>query len=134
HGELWGGLAMNGVLARTVADCAAGLQASAGHDAGDPYWTDPAPDYMAFAKPNGHKLRIGFTTQGTEVWPVVARAVESTAELLSELGHDVDEGGPELLGFRDVMAALAIGATGLMPVDPSAELDPFNSLGFALAP
>jgi amidase len=134
HGELWAGLAMNGVLARTVADCAAGLQVSAGHDVGDPYWTDPAADYVAFARSNGRKLRVGFTTAGTDVWPEVRQAVEQTAELLSELGHQVEEGGPDLLGFRDVMAALVIGATGLMPVDPQGELDPFNALGFVLAP
>jgi amidase len=134
HGELWAGLAMNGVLARTVADCAAGLQVSVGHDRGDPYWTDPAADYVAFAKPNGRKLRVGFSTAGTDVWPEVRQAVARTAELLSELGHQVDEGGPNLLGFRDVMAPLVIGATGLMPVDPQGELDPFNALGFVLAP
>ena len=134
HGEMWAGLAMNGVLARTVADCAAGLQASVGHDPGDPYWTEPASDYVGMARANGRKLRVGFTTKGTDVMPEVAQAVEATAELLSELGHQVDEGGPDLLGFRDVMAALVIGATGLMPVDPNGELDPFNALGFLLAP
>jgi amidase len=134
HGELWAGLATNGVLARTVADCAAGLQVSAGHDPGDPYWTEPAPDYVAFTRPPARRLRVGFSAEGTEVWPEVRAAVEQTAQLLGELGHEVVEGGPELLGFRDVMAALVIGATGLMPVDPQGELDPFNALGFLLAP
>ncbi|HEX6488295.1 MAG TPA: amidase [Candidatus Dormibacteraeota bacterium] len=134
HGEMWAGLAMNGIISRTVADCAAGLQTAVGHDPGDPYWTEPAADYLAFAKPGDRRLRIGFTTAGTEVWPEVQRAVEDTAELLSELGHDVDAGGPDLSGFREVMAPLVIGATGLMPVDPNGEIDPFNGFGFQLAP
>lgn len=134
-GELWAGLAMNGVLARTVADCAAGLQVSVGHDPGDPYWTEPAADYVAFARPNGRKLRVGFTTAGTKVWPEVQAAVEQTARLLGELGHEVDDSAPDLGGFRDVMAALVLGATGLkQDLDPQGELDPFNALGFVLAP
>ena len=133
-GELWAGLAMNGVIARTVADCAAGLDVCAGHDLGDPYWTEPAESYLALAKPNGRRLRIGCTTAGTEVWPEVKQAVAATLELLSEMGHEVVEAAPDLAPFRDVMAPLVIAASGLMPVDPNGEMDPFNKFGFELSP
>lgn len=133
-GESWGGLATNGVIARTVADCAAGLDVSACHDPGDPYWTEPAESYRASARPGGRRLRIGWTTSGTEVWPEVEEAVASTVELLSEMGHQVEATAPDLSGFRDVMPPLVIASTGLMPVDPNGELDPFNKMGFDLAP
>lgn len=133
-GESWAGLATNGVIARTVADCAAGLDVSAGHDIGDPYWTEPAPSYVAVAKPGARRLRIGFTTRGTEVWPEVERAVADTLGLLSDLGHQVLESAPDLAPFRDVMPALVIASTGLLPIDPQGEMDPFNAIGPVLAP
>lgn len=133
-GESWAGLATNGVIARTVADCAAGLDASAGHDIGDPYWTEPEPSYAALAQPNGRKFRIGFSTRGTDVWPEVERAVADTLDLLGEMGHRVEESAPDLTAFRDVMPPIVIASTGLMPVDPTGEMDPFNAFGFQLAP
>ena len=134
YGEMWAGLAMNGVIARTVADCAAGLDVCAGHEIGDPYWTEPEPSYVALAKPNGRRLRIGFTTAGTAVWPEVARAVADTLELLAEMGHRVEESAPDLTPFRDVMAPLVIASSGLISVDPDGEIDPFNALAFQIAP
>jgi amidase len=133
-GESWVGLATNGVIARTVADCAAGLDVAAGHDIGDPYWTEPAPSYVPFAQPNGRKFRIGFTTAGTDVWPEVRDAIAQTLELLGEMGHQVEESAPDLAPFRDVMPPIVIASTGLMPVDPRGEMDPFNAFGFELAP
>src|SRR5215470_9064611 len=44
-GEGWAGLSTNGVLARTVDDAAAGLDALAGHLPGDPYWAEPEGSY-----------------------------------------------------------------------------------------
>ncbi len=133
-GEAWAGLATNGVIARTIADCAAGLQASSGHSIGDPYWTVPAEDYVALAQPNARRFRVGFSTAGTVVWPEVRQAVEETARLLSETGHQVDEGGPDLLGFREIMLPLIVGASAVIPVDPNGEHDPVNALGYQLAP
>ena len=135
EGESWAGLATNGVIARTVADCAAGLDASAGHDPGDPYWTEPpAGGFLPHARPVEGKLRIGWTVSGTDVAPEVRRAVEDTVGLLQELGHEVDASAPDLSGFRDVMAPIVIPATALKPVKPDGEMDAFNALGFQLAP
>lgn len=134
-GESWAGLATNGVIARTVADCAAGLDASACHDLGDPYWTDPpGGGFLQFAKPNGRKLRIGWTAKGTAVWPEVERALAEVMELLSELGHEVSDSSPDVSGFRDIMAPIVIASSVLAPVDPKGELDPFNALADELAP
>ena len=133
-GEGWAGLATNGVIARTVADCAAGLDVSAGHDIGDPYWTEPAASYLSFAKAGGRRLRIGSTTAGTEVWPEVEQAVADTLELLAEMGHQVEDSAPDLAGFRDIMTTIVVASSALLPVDPAGELDPFNALGPLLSP
>src|SRR5260370_29389863 len=64
-GEGWAGLATDGVIARTAADAATGLDAMAGHLSGDPYWAEPGGRFADSARPDGRKLRAGFTTSPT---------------------------------------------------------------------
>ena len=91
-GEYWGPLTHEFVLTRSVRDAAAVLDAVAGAGPGDPYTAPPPsrPYLEEVGAPVG-RLRVGFmtTTPGGEASGADAvRAVELTAQLLEELGHD----------------------------------------------
>lgn len=93
-GEYWGPLTHEFVLTRSVRDTAAVLDAVAGAGPGDPYTAPPPlrPFLDEVGAPAG-RLRIGFRTEtpdGEASGADAVRAVESAAQLLSELGHDVD--------------------------------------------
>jgi amidase len=97
--ELVGGLAIDGVLSRTVADTAVSLDLLAGYETGDPYWA-PAPS-AAFAEAPGRdpgKLRIGWTAEAPNrvpVHPDCEAAAREAAALLESLGHEVEEAAPD---------------------------------------
>ncbi len=89
HHDAWNGMAVYGPLARSVADAALFLDATA----------DGAPDggYLAtLAEPLG-PLRIAISTKvpppiaGVKLHPAQRRAIDDTAALLRSLGHDVRE-------------------------------------------
>ena len=125
-GEGWAGLATDGVLARTVADVAAGLDAVAGHLPGDPFWAEPDPQSRAFP------LRVGFVTSAAAaVDAEVAAAVSNVARAISDLGHHVDEGGPETAPFREPMLVIVSAGMASLPLPPDADLDPLNRLSIA---
>src|SRR5256884_4216997 len=63
-GEDWAGLATSGVIARTVADAALGLDAMSGHLPGDPYWAEITQPFLPAAERTPAALRVG--------WPIVA--------------------------------------------------------------
>lgn len=94
RGEGWGGLAVDGVLSRTVRDTAASMDHIGGFYEGAPY---AAPQFktsfmQAIAQPPTKKLRIGVWRTGfaqIAISPEVLDAVEKTARLCKELGHDV---------------------------------------------
>src|SRR6202023_133213 len=104
-GEHGAGLSTDGVIARTVADAAAGLDAMAGHLPGDAYWSDFDGRFVDAARSGTtEKLRIGFTVSSSaKVDPEVAQCVRETAKLLESLGHEVTEGGPDTEPFRTPM-------------------------------
>ena len=92
------GLGTAGVVSRSVRDSAALLDVIVGPDAFSAY--APAlpdrPFLAALEEPPG-RLRIGFTTACAirdEPHPEAVRAVEGAAELLTELGHEVEEVDP----------------------------------------
>jgi amidase len=95
-GEYWGPLTHEFVLTRSVRDTAAVLDAVAGAATGDPY-TAPPPTrpYRDEVLGGGvEQLRIGFRTDtpdGETSHADAVNAVESTAQLLATLGHDVDQ-------------------------------------------
>jgi len=125
-GEGWAGLATDGVLARTVADVAAGLDAVAGHLPGDPFWAEPDPQSRAFP------LRVGFVTSAAAaVDAEVAAAVSNVARAISDLGHQVDEGGPDTAPFREPMLVIVSAGMASLPLPPDADLDPLNRLSIA---
>jgi amidase len=93
-GEYWGPLTHEFVLTRSVRDTAAVLDAVAGAAPGDPYTAPPPfrPYLDEVGSPTG-QLRVGFRTEtleGEASDPEVVRAVESAAQLLTELGHAVE--------------------------------------------
>ncbi|MGB9113570.1 MAG: amidase [Acidimicrobiales bacterium] len=123
------GLAVNGPLARTVADAAALLDVMAGRMPGDPYWAPPLPDGATFLaatkRPPGH-LRIGLTKD-----PVIADArldaecddaFAAAASLFEELGHEVGD-CPRLFPRALVPEFELIWAVGAasIPVPPGKE-------------
>ncbi|MEU6081118.1 amidase [Streptomyces sp. NPDC047108] len=93
------GLATSGPIARTVADAAALLDALAGPMPGDPYGAPSLPageTFLAAARrhPAGPLRVVLLLTPpvpGVELHPDCRAAAESTAGLLRELGHHVDE-------------------------------------------
>ncbi|WP_344129335.1 amidase [Saccharopolyspora halophila] len=95
--EPLGGLATNGVISRTVRDTAALLDAIIGDEPESPY-AAAGPDSLlgGLDVPPG-RLRIGYTTRCAlrpDPHPEAVRAVERSAELLTELGHQVEEVAP----------------------------------------
>jgi amidase/6-aminohexanoate-cyclic-dimer hydrolase len=97
-GEGWGGMAIDGFLTRSLRDSAALLDACAGPDLGAPYWAPPMQMTYAEAMavdPKPLKVRYLHTTfSGTPVHPECVAAVDKTAQLLADLGHEVEEFRP----------------------------------------
>ena len=127
-GESVGDLAVHGPLARTVRDAAALLDVMAAPfpDDARPAAREPGT-FLAAAGRDPGKLRVGVFTDpvvgGTEPTPQVLQAIADTVDLLTELGHEVEESKPpisaDLVGqFEIVWAAIAAG----LPLPP--EIDP----------
>ena len=96
-GERW--LSVDHALTRSVRDSAALLDAIAGGVPGDPCWAPPPRrPYAVEVGADPGSLRIAWTAEalrGSAVHPDCARAVEETAALCRDLGHEVEEGSPE---------------------------------------
>jgi amidase len=117
RGEGWGGLAVDGVLSRTVRDTAAALDGIAGMELGQPYAAPPRPDsYLKFIEGKFDRpLRIAKWTQaweGIDIAPECLEAVAAAERHLTTLGHEViDAPLPQLKydafldAVIDVMAA-----------------------------
>jgi amidase len=94
-GDLMSGLVAEHALTRSVRDSAALLDATAGPDVGDPYWAPPpGRPFLQEVGVDPGRLKIAFTTQAAADVTVHAdclQAVEDTAKLCTELGHDVEE-------------------------------------------
>ena len=102
HGLLWRGAVVEHVLTRSVRDSAAMLDATHGADVGTPFEIPPPErSFLAEVSLDPGRLRIAWTTApalGSEVHPECITAVEATVTLLSDLGHDLVESGPEVDG------------------------------------
>jgi amidase len=94
-GDRLGGIAVNGPIARTVADAAAMLDAISGYVTGDPYWLpNPEPSFLAATQTKLQNLRIAFSTKIPplgEADPNCQQGVLQTVQLLSQLGHQIEE-------------------------------------------
>lgn len=100
--EAWHGFACDHVLTRSVRDSAAMLDATAGPDAGAPYYAvPPARPFLAEVGANPGRLRIACTSTPflpATVHPDCIQALESTAQLCRDLGHEVVEAAPQVDG------------------------------------
>lgn len=100
HASALLGLCIEHAVTRSVRDCAALLDATQGAAAGDPF-VIPAP-LRTYAEEVGappRRLRIAWTRSswtGAEVDPEVAEAVERTAKLCEDLGHELTEARPKV--------------------------------------
>src|SRR5690606_33141227 len=89
----------SGVVSRTVADTAAALDVLSAVDRGA--WNiapPPARPYLSEVGLSPGRLRIRVTAAnalGVDPAPERVAAVEQTAKLLAELGHEVVEGSPQ---------------------------------------
>ena len=103
HGSIWQGAGVEHVVTRSVRDSAGILDETHGADIGAPcFLPDPSQPYLQTIKEDPNRLRIAFNTNsplGTPVHPDCKKAVEFTAELLENLGHNVEEAGPKIDGL-----------------------------------
>jgi amidase len=121
------GLATNGPIARNVRDAALMLDVIAGNMPGDMYHAAPQDgSFLAAADRAPGRLRIGRSmaaaVPGAEIHPDCVAAYEAATELLTELGHEVEEFDlPFDVGivphFETLWAAMAT----LTPVPPDRE-------------
>src|SRR5215207_7047630 len=88
-------LVQDGVLTRTVAETAELLDVLSGYEVGDATWAPPPSEpFASAAARDPGRLRIGYTTTAAidaPLHPLCAQAVHDAAQLLGELGHDVEE-------------------------------------------
>lgn len=98
HPHLWWALGTAGPLTRTVLDSAILYDVIRGNVPGDLYTAGETGSFVEAARREPGRLRIGWATKpvglGVRPDPVHVRAVEDTARLLSDLGHDVREVDP----------------------------------------
>ncbi|MFN8498246.1 MAG: amidase family protein [Anaerolineae bacterium] len=116
-GDIIGGLVCEHAVTRTVRDCAALLDATAGPSVGDPYWAPPpARPFSQEIGADPGQLRIAFATRspnGVPVHPDNIKAVEATAKLLADLGHIVEEASPTIDGNMFTQAFVGVWASGI---------------------
>jgi len=94
RGESWAGLSSHHVVTRSVRDCAAMLDATAGAEAGDPYQVlPPERPFLEEVARHPKQLVIGINLNridGTPADPDVIEALMDVAKLLESLGHRVE--------------------------------------------
>jgi amidase len=103
-GRIWQDAAVEHVLSRSVRDSAVVLDHTNGPDMGAPYMIPgPAKPYFEeITRPPG-TLNIAYDVKspvGGDVHQECITAVENTAKLLEELGHNVEEDRPQIDGKR----------------------------------
>lgn len=93
RGDANHGISHEHAVTRTVRDCAAILDVTAGPDVGAAYFTaKPAQTYAEAIQRPPARLRVAYVTRtfaGDPIDPVCARAVEACVRVLDGLGHHV---------------------------------------------
>src|SRR5919198_419425 len=108
--ELWGGMAVDLAVTRSVRDMAAMLEVASGPCPGDLY-TPPQPPrpYREEVGADPGRLRIGLLTTAPDpslpTHPHCAAAAQETARLLESLGHVVEPQYPRALPDPDISQA-----------------------------
>ncbi|HLO84239.1 MAG TPA: amidase [Nostocaceae cyanobacterium] len=128
-GDRIGGIAVNGPIARTVADAAAMLDVISGYVTGDPYWLpDPQPSFLSATQTKLNNLRIAFSTQ---IQPLgvadtnCQQGVLQTVQLLAQFGHEIIETSPDFSGLVEpfqIVWQAGVAAAGI----PVEALQPLN--------
>jgi amidase len=97
------GLGQNFVQTKSVRDAAAMLDCLAVPQIGDPFLIPkPSESYAVLTRMRPPVLRIGWTTKAlmdVKTDSEVAQAVERTAQLLAEMGHQISEESPQFDGL-----------------------------------
>ena len=127
------GLSVQGPVARTVADAAAYLDATAGPEPGDPF-VAPAPErpfLEEVGRPPG-RLRVALVLEppvDVAVDPACAAAAEDAAALLADLGHDVERMTPSWSGeaLGELFAVVWQTIPALYPGVDASQLEPLNA-------
>ncbi|HEX2073937.1 MAG TPA: amidase [Geodermatophilus sp.] len=131
------GLGTNGPITRTVRDAAAMLDVMAGPAPGDATWAPPPPpgeSFLGYADRPARRLRIGRYLESAMpdvvLEPEVAAAFDDASRLLADLGHDVEDVPPGVLGphvLPSFERAWTLSGT-VLPVPPErvAELRPLT--------
>jgi len=138
-GDVAGGVAVDGPIARTAGDVAIALDAMAGYEPGDHIWLDPpAVAYAdAIGRPTGPvPIRLATTAPlGVAVDEEPRAAADQAAAVLRDLGHPVEPAAPDWDddGFPAAWSTFATGAVQHIlrvverlhgrPLDP-AQLEP----------
>ena len=98
RGQAWHGAATEHVLARSVRDSAAALDATCAPEPGSPYHTPaPAQPFLQQLAQLPGRLRIAFSAKpllGQEMHPDCIEGLKLTVQLLTSLGHQVEEASP----------------------------------------
>ncbi|MBI2526607.1 MAG: amidase [Candidatus Rokubacteria bacterium] len=116
YGDLFSGLVVEHAVTRSVRDSAALLDATAGPEAGDPYWAPPpARPFLDEVGADPGRLRIAFTTHAASGVPIHADcvlAVQETARLCESLGHELIEAAPVVDGEEFSRAFITLWSSG----------------------
>ncbi len=143
-GDVMNGMVIEHAVSRTVRDSAALLDCTAGPAPGDPYVAPPQErPYREEVSRSPGRLRVASwskNVRGGEVDPECRAAVENTASLLAELGHEVEEAtpplDPDMIGdaFLTIWAAGATGTIDLLQLGSGRSPAPeyFEPLTWAL--
>jgi amidase len=98
-GDLGGGAAADGPIARTVLDAALALDVMAGYEPGDHYWlTPPSRTFVQAASERPLEVTVGCSVRAPLDTPVDTEpqaGAERTAALAVDLGHEVREWTPD---------------------------------------
>jgi amidase len=98
-GDVMSGLVAEHILTRSVRDCAAILDVTAGFAPGDPYCVhQPVRPFQREVGKNPERLRIAYMSQSLtgEALPAdCAKALADAVTLCGDLGHDLIEESPE---------------------------------------
>jgi amidase len=121
RGDAMMGLSHEHAVTRSVRDCAAILDATAGPDEGAPWFTaPPAESFLSQVGRDPGRLRIGVVTQswtGVTVHSDCVAAVRHAAAACAALGHDVEDFAIDIDGnalFAACNTILLSGLAGLI--------------------
>ena len=125
--EGWFGMSIDHAVGHSVRDSAALLDLTHGPDPGAPYFAPPpARSFLEAAATPPGRLRIASLNRGDacrQMDPECVRAVESTAELLEDLGHEVTVTRPHVDAepLREAMSLMVAADTAASIASASEE-------------